>query len=209
MNLRDLAPSPDERGIIVGCTGCGKTTLATRMAAYYKRVIAIDPKGTLGGGGERWGKHLQGYELARTPRELERLGKKFERVQYRPEMNYQNPDDWERIFDWIFRRGKTLVWNDELADTHHANYPPPSLRRIITSGRELGIGHLGATQRPRNIEKRIMSEAERWYVFHLRDLDDRRLLKHRMGSGRLPTYGWWYSHDKEPFADPMVKRLRL
>lgn len=208
-NLKDLVPDPSERGIIVGCTGCGKTTLATRMLHHYKRVVAIDPKGTLGSGGERWGRWLEGYELARTPKELERLGKKHMRVQYRPDMKFQTPDHWERIFDWLFRRGKMMVYNDELADVHSHNYPPTSLRRIITSGRELGIGHLGATQRPRHIDRRIMSEAERWYIFHLRDLDDRRLLKSRMGAGRLPEYGWWYSHDREPFDDPVVKRLKL
>lgn len=209
MNLRDLVPLPSERGIIIGATGTGKTVLGTRLIAYYRRVIAIDPKGTLGAGGERWGGHLRGYELASTPWELERIARKHDRVQYRPDMKFQNPDDWERVFSWIFRRGKTMVFTDEIADTHHHSFPPISLRRIITSGRELGIGHLGATQRPRHIDKRIMSEAERYYIFHLRDLDDRRLLKHRIGTGRLPSYAFWYSRDKEPFEDPIARKLRL
>lgn len=207
-DLRDIAPAPNERGIIIGQTGSGKTTLAVRLMACYRHVVAIDPKQTLGSG-ERGGGHLEGYELARTPQELERAGRKHGRIQYRPEMEYQTPEHWERIFNYLYRRGHHLTYVDELFDTHDNNRAPRSLRRILTSGRELGIGFLGATQRPRGIDRRIMTEAEHWYVFALRDPDDLRYLRARTGEGRLPDYGFFYTHDKAPFHAPAVKRLKL
>lgn len=207
-NLRDLAPAPNERGIIIGSTGSGKTTLARSILAQYRYVVAIDPKQTLGSG-ERGGGHLPGYALATTPRELERSARRYERVQYRPEMAYQNPDDWERVYNWSYRRGNHFSYTDELFDVHAWSRPPQSLRRILTSGRELGIGFLGATQRPRGIDRRLLTEAERYYVFHLRDPDDQRFLAARIGTGRLPPYGFWYSRDAEPFDPPAIRRLKL
>jgi hypothetical protein len=175
----------------------------------YNRVIAIDPKQTLGGGGERGRGHLAGYELTKTPMQLERAARKHPYVQYRPEMRYQNPADWERVYDWIYRRGGTFVYTDEIFDIHHWSRPPNSFRRCITSGRELGIGMLHATQRPRGIDRRIITEAEHHYVFHLRDPDDQRFLRSRIGIGKLPSYGFWYTFDAEPFDPPAVKRLKL
>lgn len=211
MKLRDMAPLPSERGFIVGTTGSGKTTLATRLLRYYSRVVAIDPKGTLGSGGDGSGRHLPGYDLAKTPRELEFRTARSDHVQYRPDMKFQTPEQWERIFDFLYRQGHRLIYNDELADVHHFNMAPPSLRRIITSGRELAIAHLGATQRPRQIDRRIMSEAERWYVFHLRDQDDIRLMRSlgRIGKQQLPEYSFWYTRDVSPFHPPAVRRIRI
>jgi DNA helicase HerA-like ATPase len=208
MDLRELAPSPVQRMMIVGTTGSGKSVLERHLLKLYSRSIVIDPKLTLGSG-ERGGGHLPGYELARTPRELERMAGRHPHTQYRPEMRYQNPGDFERVFDWIYRRGSTMLAVDEVFDVHHHNRAPISLRRILTSGRELGIGFIGCTQRPRGIDRRLMTEAEIWAVFHLRDEDDRRFLRPRIGMGRLPSYGFWWSKDVEPFAEPVVKRLKL
>jgi energy-coupling factor transporter ATP-binding protein EcfA2 len=209
MNIRDLAPRQDERMMVVGSTGSGKTTLATHLIGLYRNVIAIDPKQTLGSGGNRLGKGLAGYAIATTPEELGVVGRRHSLIQYRPDMRHQNPDDWERVYDWIYRRGNTMVYTDEAADVHHYSRAPISYRRCITSGRELGIGMIHATQRPRGIDRRVMSEAERWAVFHIRDEDDRRFIKSRIGEGRLPEYGFWYTRDREPFAPPAVRRLRI
>lgn len=208
MDLRELAPLPTERGVIIGATGSGKSTLARHIIALYRHVLVVDPKQTFGSG-ERGGGHLPGFALAKSPRELDRLGRRHERLQYRPDMDYQNPDDWERIYSWLYRRGNTYCYTDEAFDIHHYNRPPQSFRRCITSGRELGIGMLHATQRPRGIDRRILTEAERFFVFVLRDDDDRRFLSSRIGPGRLPGYGFWYTREAEPFAPPAVKRLKL
>lgn len=208
MDLRELAPKSNERMLIVGTTGSGKSELEKALLRLYSNTIVIDPKQTLGSG-ERGGGHLSGYVLAKTPRELERLARRHDHTQYRPDVRYQNMEDWERVFDWVYRRGKTMLAVDELYDCHSWNRPPNSLRRIMTSGRELGIGFIGCTQRPRGIDRRILTEAEHFCVFHLRDPDDQRFLRPRIGNGRLPSYGFWYSVDREPFAEPAIKRLKL
>ncbi len=208
MRLSELAPSPNERGLIVGTTGSGKSVLAKNLLSVYRYVLAVDTKQTLGSG-DRGGGGMSGYALATSPGDLERMGKRYERLQYRPEFKFQNPDDLERIYSWVFRRGNTFLYTDELFDIHHFNVPPPSFRRCITSGRELGIGMLHATQRPRRIDPVVWTESEKFYVFKMRHPDDRRLLSGRIGDGALPPFGFFYTHDVEPFEPPVVRRLRL
>lgn len=207
-DLRQLAPKSNQRMLIVGTTGSGKSVLEQHLLRLYSRTVVVDPKQTLGSG-ERGGGHLSGYALAKTPMQLATLARRHKHVQYRPDVKYQNLGDYERVFDWVYRRGQMVLGIDELYDVHEWNRPPASLRRILTSGRELGLGFIGCTQRPRGIDRRIITESEVFAVFHLRDEEDRRYLRSRIGPGRLPAYAFWYTRDVEPFSPPSIKKLSL
>lgn len=208
MTIKDLLPSPRERAMLVGCTGCGKSVLGQRLIRHYPYVVAIDPKQTLGSGRRR-GKGMEGFELVTTPSRLSGAGRRHNYLQYRPDMRYENPEDWERVFSWVWKRGNTMLYNDELADVMHHYMAPPSLRRCATAGREIGIGMISATQRPRGVEQRLLSEAEHWFVFHLRKPEDRKYLSERIGPGQLEPYAFWHSIDRQPFTEPRMLRLRL
>lgn len=195
MNIQEIIPQETERGLIIGPTGSGKTVLARRLIQPFRYCVVIDPKSTMGEG-KRNGEPLPGFKMCRTPEELGAAGKKHDKLQYRPSPEHRDWLEYDRVYQWIYDRGETMVYTDELFDTHNRNIAPPYLRACITSGRELGISMLSATQRPRGIDRRLLTEAEHFYVFQLRDEDDQRFLRSRMGKTRLRPFAFWYTLDK-------------
>lgn len=207
MNLLEITPSETERGLVIGATGSGKTVLSRRLIQPFRYVVVIDPKATMGEG-KRNGEPLPGFAMCRTPEELERAARKSDKLQYRPAPEYRDWIEYDRVYQWVYERGETMLYTDELFDTHNRNIAPPYLRACVTSGRELGISMLSATQRPRGIDRRLLTEAEHFYVFQLRDPDDQRFLKARIGPTRLRQYAFWYTVDRGGVLSP-PRELRV
>ena len=203
--LKALRPKPDQRMILVGATGTGKTTLARELLRPFKAVIVIDSKCTYGGAtGE------PGYTLAHNPKELKRLRASVDFIQYRPDENHQNVVDYDEVYKWCYRRQGIMVYSDEAFLVHHGSYAPDWLRACVTCGRELGIGMITATQRPRGIDLRLMTEAEIFVAFDLRHKDDRKRMAEMGGDEfmeRPPKHAFWLWRAGD--QRPTLARLKL
>ena len=190
LNLKQLRPKGDERLVIVGATGTGKTTLARQLLASFPRIIVIDSKCTYGGkGGE------PGFEMVSSPRGLKSLRSSVDFIQYRPDENHQTIDDYNEVYKWCYRRQNLMVYTDEAFLVHHGSYAPDWLRACVTCGRELGIGMMTGTQRPRGIDLRLLTEAEVFIAFDLRHRDDRKRMAEMMGDEtmeRPPQHAFWF-----------------
>lgn len=210
VNLRDIAPRTTERGILVGCTGCGKTTLAKALLPLYRHAVAVDPKCTLGADARGRG-HLPGYELCRSPNDLVRAGRRHERLQYRPDPAWQNLDGYEQVYGWLFDRHNTFIYTDEAFLIMEGNRIPDAVRACVTSGRERGIGMLTATQRPSGVDLRLLTEAERFYCFRLRHADDLKRMEHLMGGAiaSKPAKGHAFYYSGPSLEEPVYYRLSL
>jgi hypothetical protein len=154
-------------------------------------VLAIDPKPSLGMPG-----HLPGFALCRSPEELRNQARRGARwLQYRPKIEHQTYEDYDRVFLWAFRCGNRYIAIDE-AYLVHNRVAGPGLMACITSGREKGIGMLTCTQRPVAIDPRLISEAEYGYVFQLRKPEDRERMSECMEEPALmqPASGhqFWF-----------------
>lgn len=206
-NLKAVRPKYDQRMILVGATGTGKTTLERELLRPLPEVIVIDSKCTYGGkAGE------PGYELVHNPRQLKRLRASVTHIQYRPDENHQSVADYDAVYQWIYRRGEIMVGTDEAFLVHHGSYAPDWLRACVTCGRELGIGMITCTQRPRGIDLRLMTEAEIFVAFDLRHRDDRKRMAEMAGDEfmiRPPKHAFWVWKASPAGMVPALARLQL
>lgn len=204
-NLKSLRPKPDQRMILVGATGTGKTTLARQLLRPFPSIIVIDSKCTYGGhSGE------PGYHMVSTPRQLRGLRASVNFIQYRPDERHQSVADYDEVYQWCYRRQGIMVYTDEAFLVHHGSYAPDWLRACVTCGRELGIGMITGTQRPRGIDLRLMTEAEIFVAFDLRHRDDRKRMAEMGGDEfmeRPPKHAFWVWRAGD--QHPSLARLKL
>jgi len=205
-NLKQIRPKPDQRLILTGASGTGKTTLGRHLLRPFGSVIVIDSKCTYGGkGGE------PGYRLVTNPKALRGIGKSVKLIQYRPPPMHQNTGDYDAVYEWCYRRrGPLMIYTDEAFLVHHGSYAPDWLRACVTCGRELGIGMITGTQRPRGIDLRLMTEAENFVTFELRHRDDRKRMAEMMGDEvmqRPPRHAFWVWRAGD--QEPSLCRLKL
>ncbi len=190
LTLKNLRPSETQRGMIVGATGTGKTTLARHLLYGYPTVIIIDSKCTYGGKeGE------PGFLMVRNPGQLRGVRGSETHIQYRPDERHQNVDDYDEVYKWCYRRQNLMVYTDEAFLVHKGSYAPDWLRACVTCGRELGIGMITGTQRPRGVDLRLITEAEVFIAFELRHKDDRKRMAEMMGEELMtnpPQHSFWH-----------------
>lgn len=152
----------NDRGVVIGKTGCGKTTLAKFLIEDYTKPYSVtwNPKGS--DNVYEWRqKHVK------TLAQLYDESEEYNRLVYTPhptvaeEFNNQN-----EFFYWIYERGRTRLYIDEAtAIVYSANKVPRFLLAVLNRGRERRISTLTATQRPSGVPMNILSESEHYYIF--------------------------------------------
>lgn len=170
----------NERCFFVGTTGSGKTTLAKALLWDKPYVYVLDPKRTFTVP-ESWPMGSKTYtslpQLMRHDSE--------ETAIYRPspmEMKTYCNDYFFHVFDV----GNCFVFVDEVMSVCPAGRIGQGYAHCIQLGRERGIGTWSATQRPAMVPLVTMTESEYYFVFRLKNPDDRK----RMGN----------------YADPILER---
>jgi DNA helicase HerA-like ATPase len=158
----------NERVLIAGKTGSGKTWLASRLLAGVRRLVVLDPKANL----DSWNLvQPNGWQWQQFSRG------KAGRFRILPPIT-PDPAGWyETLFARLYAIGDLTLYIDEA----YAVVPPGSrpgqwLSALYTRGRERGIGVWAATQRPTWIPLFLLSEADWFLIFRLNlDADRQRL----------------------------------
>ena len=210
----------DQRTFMVGMTGSGKSRMAMYLDRQWARagwqVLIIDQD-------EAW--EIEGMSYAEKPEDasvehpwdITQAGHLHPtaRVQiFVPMLPAWQDERFLALMEECFRRGGLVLHFDELYGVVDNQHAPLIIRKLWTGGRKRHVVIMALTQRPVDIPKVIMNQAEVKMVFLLLDEDDRKRMAGMVGDPRientiLPDYWHWYWHKGMRQAEkrgPLPKR---
>lgn len=158
MTLDDLRLGKDERGAIIGPTGCGKTELAKQLLPAEGRLAIIDPK--------RLCSYAHNVEIFSDARKIVRA--KPDRFIYRPK-----PDDLKRmdlynlVYKYCYEKKNFFVYTDDVVAIMERTKYPAMFQVCYQMGREHKVRMLSSFQRPSWLPMFLLSEACKLYAFRL------------------------------------------
>jgi len=192
MEWSSLTIGRNDRGVLIGSTGCGKTTLARYLVEDEGKPYSVtyDPK--VSDNISQWVSHEFHTDMDALQHSKSR------RLIFRPDI-YESLDPrlQDEFFLWVYESKHRRVYIDEAYALLGGTNPSFHLQAILSRGRERGISALIATQRPRRIPILLLSESEHFYVFRLNHQSDRAVVREITGidedeQARLKNYQFFY-----------------
>lgn len=171
-----------DRVLLLGATGCGKSTVARRMVETVSGPLTvIDPADSqltvLPGCRRVYGprEDLDDATLARQVRS--RLTEADNAADGRV-IRYVPGDpgraaEYDAVYRWLFEcRYPGYVWLDEAASGAPASGTPRWVRTVLQQGRKRQLGHLACHTRPRDISRDLIAQAQWLLLWSLPNPDD-------------------------------------
>lgn len=198
-----MSINSNDRVLVVGKTGSGKTYMSRILLADVERLTIIDTKNSL----SSWGNESNAI---RALQGVIGIKSKTARIRHVPPL----ATDQKKLERWYnetligaYNEGDQIIYIDELfAVAPPKTAPPLALTAMYTRGREHGIGVWSCTQRPVWIPLFALSESDHFFCFRLQLDEDRRRMAAFMGSEVLEIppdpYGFWYYHASGDMDEP-------
>ena len=198
-NVNNTIP-PNKHVFVCGMTGTGKSFLCEQYLSRYEYVVKLDTKDETDErymyGLSPWDGLEEGkdFTVVRNFEELDEVETK--KIIYVPPYDEQNEDTFNKFFRWIFERGNTILWIDELLSIGTVHSFPKELGRLMTQGRSKNVGVWACTQRPSGIPSIVLANCNYFFVFNLTLPQDRKKLVETTGMLKmydLPKgYNFWF-----------------
>lgn len=198
-----------DRLLLVGHTGCGKSTVARMIAQGYDGpLLIIDPADStitdLPGARQVRGPAARGLrdqdvhdqvvaalEAAAEARVIRWVPGEADRL-----------SEYDAVYRWAFgRRYPGLVWLDEAGIAAPANGCPRAVTTYLVQGRKRRLAHLACHTRPREISRNLIAQAQHVLVWNLPNPDDVKAVADQAGIPaaelaerlrQLPEHGYVY-----------------
>lgn len=165
IDFERIRTGKNNRAILLGRTGCGKTTLAKFLMNDQAKPYSIvyDAKGMMNP--VSWQNHHFEYSF-KTIQEINPQEKP--RIIYQPDFEASiDSNEQNEFFYWIYNRHNTRLYVDEAYSLLGGINPSRGLLACLSRGRERGISTIISSQRPARIPAVTLSEAEHYYIFQL------------------------------------------
>lgn len=199
MAVVDYIPT-DRHVLICGATGTGKSYLAEQYLKGYRYVVKLDTKNETAERREKgqspWDGLTEGRDFVVCSRFEDLDDITTDKIIFCPDYYDQTEDLFNNFFDWVFLRGNTIVWIDEVMGLATAHRMPRALLRIYTQGRSKNIGLWACSQRPAGIPAIILANSDYYFIFNLNNINDRKRIYDMTGMKEmleLPVgHNFWY-----------------
>ena len=199
--IERITPAVDDRAVIIGQTGVGKTFLAEYLLQRRPRVWVFDWKGFI-----KWKK----YQVVRSIKDLLETDYPYVIFKVR-ETELEDFDLFNHFFKAAFLTGDLTVYVDEVTGVTKNQVIPRYYKALLVQGRERGIGVISSTQRPSFIPGFVMSETEHSFIFYLKMGGDKEKVEEMTGIAEeriaaLPKRHFIYS-DNFRTSPPITLKL--
>jgi energy-coupling factor transporter ATP-binding protein EcfA2 len=167
----NIIPKPNERIVVIGQNGSGKTVLLAKMirAAYGRIPIYVlntkdDP--------EFDKRHFPKARHVNTFKDVK--PRKYALTIYTPTgEELVDRDILDYFLQKRFEEGRNITVIDELSQVVNSNKEGRGFVNLIARGRSKWVGVWMGSQRPANVTRLPFSESKAFYVFRLNDRKDR------------------------------------
>lgn len=207
LTMAELTPTLGSRCVVIGQTGCGKSTyesFALRRLSKGTAGIIIDTKG----------KFIPPFpcSLVTTPStQLSRVTTPW--LIWKPGVDCDIHNECNYLLDAAYYRGETILAIDDVYGLRRRYLYPERLEPVYTMGRQLGLTIMGLAQRPRHVPMYMLSEADSQLCFGLRLEEDRKRMAGIMGpivaGPELPRHKFWFNDDIREIRPTEPLKLQL
>lgn len=198
----------NEHVFVCGATGTGKSYLSETYLGGFEYVVKLDTKQ------ESYERYMddesawygldEGKDFDVCHSLEEAMESDFKKIIYTPDYSEINPDTMDEFFKWIYERGNTIVWIDELMSITSARTYPQQLKRCAIMGRSKGVGIWALTQRPSDIPTIVLANSRHFFMFDLSAPQDRKKMSDTTGCQEMlenPTgFNFWYASSNSRHA---------
>lgn len=192
--------SSNRHVMVCGMTGTGKSFLCENYLRGYEYVVKLDTKDeTLerrSVGLSPWDGLVENkdFTVSHSLDQLDDIDTK--KIIYVPPYDEQNTETFDRFFNWIFERGNTIIWIDELMSIGSVQSFPRGLGRVMQQGRSKNVAVWSCTQRPSGIPSCVPANSSYFFVFDMALPQDRKKMVETTGMTEMLTmptgYNFWY-----------------